>query len=191
VIGTVFDKTDIEGVVGHDSQTVDLAPSQGGYVEFTLDQEGSYPFLTHAFGDMVKGAIGVLSTTHAPMASAEGGHSMGGAAPAKVAAVAGGVKTELGEMFVKPATSQLKAGKVTFIAHNGGTLPHMLMVEKTPLKMDAPGQPSESAALGDTGMIQPGQSKSITVSLKKGVYQLFCNVPGHYAAGQKTTVTVS
>ena len=189
VIGTVFDKTNVEGVIGHDSQTINLAPSQGGYVEFTLDQEGSYPFLTHAFGDMVKGAIGVLSTTHAPKA-ATGGHSMGGMAPAKVAPVAGGIKTELGEMFVKPAKTQLKAGKVTFVAHNGGTLPHMLMVEKTPLKMDAPGQPSESGALADTGIIQPGQTKSITVMLKKGTYELFCNVPGHYAAGRTTTVSV-
>jgi uncharacterized cupredoxin-like copper-binding protein len=190
VIGTVFDKTDVEGVIGHDSQTINLAPSQGGYVEFTLDQEGSYPFLTHAFGDMVKGAIGVLSTSKAPKSGAEGGHSMGGMAPAKVAPAAGGIKTELGEMFVKPATTQLKAGKVTFVAHNGGTLPHMLMVEKTPLKMQAPGQPSESAALTDSGLIQPGQTKSITVMLKKGVYELFCNVPGHYAAGQKTTISV-
>ena len=66
VIGTVFDKTTIEGVVGHHAQTVNLAPSQGGWVEFTLDQEGTYPFLTHAFGDMVKGSVGVLSTEHAP-----------------------------------------------------------------------------------------------------------------------------
>ena len=55
VIGTVFDTTHVEGVVGHDSQTVSFAPSQGGWVEFTLDHEGNYPFVTHAFGDMVKG----------------------------------------------------------------------------------------------------------------------------------------
>jgi nitrite reductase (NO-forming) len=68
VIGTVFDRTRIEGVTGHDAQTVNLAPSQGGWVEFTLDHEGSYPFVTHAFGDMVKGAVGVLATEHAPSA---------------------------------------------------------------------------------------------------------------------------
>jgi nitrite reductase (NO-forming) len=68
VIGTVFDKTNIEGVVGHHAQTVNLAPSQGGWVEFTLDEEGTYPFVTHAFGDMVKGAVGVLATGHAPQA---------------------------------------------------------------------------------------------------------------------------
>ena len=45
---------------------MNLAPSQGGWVEFTLDQEGNYPFVTHGFGDMVKGAVGVLATENAP-----------------------------------------------------------------------------------------------------------------------------
>ena len=62
VIGTVFDRTVIEGQVGEHAQTVNLAPSQGGWVEFTLDDEGNFPFVTHAFGDMVKGAQGVLQT---------------------------------------------------------------------------------------------------------------------------------
>jgi len=69
VIGTVFDRTVIEGTAGHDAQTVSLAPSQGGWVEFTLDEEGGYPFVTHAFGDMVKGALGVLKTPDAPHAA--------------------------------------------------------------------------------------------------------------------------
>jgi nitrite reductase (NO-forming) len=62
VIGSVFDKTVIEGVEGHDAQTINLAPSQGGWVELTLDDEGNFPFVTHAFADMVKGAAGVLKT---------------------------------------------------------------------------------------------------------------------------------
>jgi len=72
VIGTVFDRTVVEGTVGRDSQTMNLAPSQGGWGEFTLDEEGSYPFVTHAFGDAVKGAIGVVQTENPPKAA--GGH---------------------------------------------------------------------------------------------------------------------
>ena len=71
VIGTVFDKTMVEGVEGKHAQTINLAPSQGGWVELTLDQEGTYPFVTHAFGDMVKGSVGVLATEHAPGAAME------------------------------------------------------------------------------------------------------------------------
>jgi nitrite reductase (NO-forming) len=72
VIGTVFDRTVVEGTVGRHAQTINLAPSQGGWVEFTLDAEGNFPFVTHAFGDMVTGALGVLRTEHAPKAA--GGH---------------------------------------------------------------------------------------------------------------------
>jgi nitrite reductase (NO-forming) len=72
VIGTVFDRTVIEGQVGKSSQTVNLAPSQGGWVEFTLDEEGTYPFVNHSFGNMVKGSLGVLATENPPKGA---GHS--------------------------------------------------------------------------------------------------------------------
>ena len=72
IIGTVFDRTVIEGTVGRHVQTVNLAPAQGGWIEFTLDAEGSFPFVTHAFGDMVKGALGILRTDKAPKGA--GGH---------------------------------------------------------------------------------------------------------------------
>ena len=65
VIGAVFSKTVIEGQVGHNAQTVSLAPSQGGYVEFKLDREGSYPFVTHAFADAALGADGAFRTPNA------------------------------------------------------------------------------------------------------------------------------
>jgi nitrite reductase (NO-forming) len=76
VIGTVFDKTVVEGTTGHSAQAINLAPAQGGYVEFTLDEEGTYPFVNHAFGDMVKGSLGVLQTENAPQGG--GGHDMDG-----------------------------------------------------------------------------------------------------------------
>ena len=43
VIGTVFDRTTIEGQTGHDAQTVNLAPSQGGWMDFSLDAPGDLP----------------------------------------------------------------------------------------------------------------------------------------------------
>ncbi|NEE00639.1 multicopper oxidase domain-containing protein [Phytoactinopolyspora halotolerans] len=42
------------------SQTLDLAASQGGFVEFTLDRPGEYPFLTHRLGDAALGATGLM-----------------------------------------------------------------------------------------------------------------------------------
>jgi len=101
------------------------------------------------------------------------------------------VKAELGEMFVRPNATSISAGKVTFVAHNGGKVVHELMVERTPLKMDGPGRPNEKAALGMIEDLDPGASGKVTLNLKPGTYQLWCNVPGHYAAGQHTTFTVT
>jgi hypothetical protein len=49
-----------------------LGPAEGGFVELTLDREGTFPFVTHAFGDMVRGAIGALKTSDAPVPSPPG-----------------------------------------------------------------------------------------------------------------------
>lgn len=66
VIGSVFDRVWSEGDARRDAQTLSLGPSEGGFVELTLDEEATYPFVTHAFGDMVRGAIGALRTENAP-----------------------------------------------------------------------------------------------------------------------------
>lgn len=73
VIGTIFDHTLEEGVVGGPAQTINIAPSQGAMVEFTMDENGMYPFVTHAFGDAVKGAIGVFKAGNGGPTSS-GGH---------------------------------------------------------------------------------------------------------------------
>jgi uncharacterized cupredoxin-like copper-binding protein len=186
VIGTVFDKTYVEGVVGHDSQTVSFAPSQGGWVEFTLDQEGNFPFVTHAFGDMVKGAAGILHTTGAPEVKAP--------APTTPAATAttgmqADVNATLGEMFVKADTNTVKAGQVMFNVKNTGGVEHGLAIVKTPAK--APGGTlDESTFLVKGQALKPGESEMLHANLKPGSYELVCFMPGHFAAGQRLAFQV-
>jgi FtsP/CotA-like multicopper oxidase with cupredoxin domain len=188
VIGTVFDTTHVEGVVGHDSQTVSFAPSQGGWVEFTLDHEGNYPFVTHSFGDMVKGAAGILHTTGAPKVAAPApapaataGHAMG--------AMKDDVNATLGEMFVKADTTSVKAGKVTFAVKNTGGTMHGFGIVAAPAR--APGgmlDPSTLVAKGKE--LAAGAGETVTAQLKAGSYELVCFLPGHYAAGQKLAFQV-
>ena len=66
VIGSVFDRVWVEGDDRRHAQTMSLGPAEGGFVELTLEREGTYPFVTHAFGDMARGAIGALRTGEAP-----------------------------------------------------------------------------------------------------------------------------
>lgn len=67
VIGTIFDTVHKEGAYrlqpGDEqggAQALDLQPSQGGFVEFTFDVDGYYPFVTHKFANVGKGAVGVF-----------------------------------------------------------------------------------------------------------------------------------
>lgn len=44
-------------------QTIMLPASGGAVVEFTVTDEGIYPFVTHQFNHATKGASGVLKVT--------------------------------------------------------------------------------------------------------------------------------
>ena len=101
------------------------------------------------------------------------------------------VSVELGEMYVKPDVDSISAGKVTFTATNVGNVVHELMVEAVPIKLDAPGKPTEDAAIAMIEVLGPGERGTVSVKLEPGKYELFCNVPGHYAAGQHTVFTVT
>jgi uncharacterized cupredoxin-like copper-binding protein len=208
LIGDLFDTVGEEGVVGHGAQTVNLAPAEGAVVTFTLPQAGDYTFLTHNFGDMVKGAAGVLRAGDAPPPTVTGPLPTGGstnpvlpsaepmstmsstasAAPAAPASVAGAVSVTMGEMYVH-APSSAHAGKVTFQVVNRGQMPHWFGVIK------APGTVSNgmlvSKPIVQSAQLSPGASATLSVKLTAGSYELVCLMPGHYAAGQHMAFTVT
>src|SRR5919198_303433 len=101
------------------------------------------------------------------------------------------INVRLGEMYVRPSVTSVPAGKVTLKATNMGMLTHELMIERMPMKFQAPGKPIESAAQGMIADMGTGQSGHMTLKLTPGKYMLFCNAPGHYAAGQHTLLTVT
>jgi len=68
VVGTIFDTVYKEGsyLLRPDArqggaQVLDLQPSQGGFVEFTFDEDGLYPVVTHKFANVGKGALGIFA----------------------------------------------------------------------------------------------------------------------------------
>jgi nitrite reductase (NO-forming) len=80
IVGTIFDTVYKEGAYllepGADqggAQALDLQPAQGGFVEFTFDEAGLYPIVTHKFANVGKGALGLFQAGE--VAPAEGaGH---------------------------------------------------------------------------------------------------------------------
>jgi uncharacterized cupredoxin-like copper-binding protein len=94
--------------------------------------------------------------------------------PAKPAATK--VPVSETEFKITLASTNLKAGEITFEAKNDGKIPHDLAIKQTSDK---------------TKLIQPGGTAELKVTLKPGTYELYCTVPGHEAAGMRVNVTVS
>ena len=68
IVGTIFDTVFKEGAylltpddTHGGSQVLDLQPAQGGFVEFTFAEDGLYPFVTHKFANVGKGALGFFA----------------------------------------------------------------------------------------------------------------------------------
>lgn len=71
VVGGQFDTVFAEGAyllqpgspTAGGSQTIALAPAQGGFVELTMPEAGHYPFVNHAMIDAERGAHGIIEVT--------------------------------------------------------------------------------------------------------------------------------
>lgn len=91
-----------------------------------------------------------------------------------------------------PATA--KAGKVTFNVTNKGTILHEMVVvpgaSAAALKQPD-GSASEEGSPGEVPDVEPGKGGNVTITLPAGKYVLLCNLPGHFAGGMYTTLTVS
>jgi uncharacterized cupredoxin-like copper-binding protein len=94
----------------------------------------------------------------------------------------------------------VKAGRVTFeVTNSSKDMIHEMVVSPVadpskPLPYDKSlAKVDEDAAghLGEVSELSPGQSGSLSLSLKPGTYILYCNVPGHYALGMWTLITVT
>jgi len=63
VVGAIFSKVYVDAVADHawqGVQTVDVPVGGGMIFETRLAEPGTYPFVTHAFADATKGAVGML-----------------------------------------------------------------------------------------------------------------------------------
>ena len=72
------------------------------------------------------------------------------------------------------STKSARAGKVSFVVTNKGTIKHDF-----------------SIAGKKTILLGHNKSATLTVTLKKGKYPYKCTVPGHAAAGMKGTFTAT
>jgi uncharacterized cupredoxin-like copper-binding protein len=98
------------------------------------------------------------------------------------------------EFAFKPEALSAKAGKLRVTAENDGSAEHELVLIRTTKAADAlpteGDQASEAGTVGEIPEQKPDRSASHTFKLKPGAYVFICNLPGHYAAGMRGTLTV-
>ena len=99
-----------------------------------------------------------------------------------------------GSMWIGLSRSSAVAdGKVSFHVANVGHIVHEFVVIQTDKRANGLGtgqRVPENGNVGETGDVQPGTNKSLSLKLKPGHYALICNIPGHYAAGMHADFTV-
>jgi uncharacterized cupredoxin-like copper-binding protein len=139
----------------------------------------------------LSGAVVNVSLTNS------GGPMMGGP---MIGSVRGGM------MRLTVDTASIPHGVVSFVATNLGSLNHELVVLPLPTNeivgtrpLRADGTIDEATSIGEASNtcgagagegIAPAASSWTTVTLAPGRYELVCNLPGHYAAGMYTQLTV-
>ena len=118
------------------------------------------------------------------------------------------LEVELDEWRLLPSGDTLAAGPVRLSQRNTGREEHELLIVRTDLPADdlprglegvspaAAGKVVYGAAhshhrdVADNHHLAPGASKSEQIRLRPGRYVLLCSIPGHYEAGQRTTLRV-
>ena len=115
----------------------------------------------------------------AACSSGGGGQTKGSASSAASKAGSGTrVTVTETEYALKLSQSSFTPGTYTFVSDNAGKLTHALSI-------DGPGVQDAK-----TKNIQGGQHATLTVTLKKGKYDLYCPIPGHKQLGMNQPIQV-
>jgi uncharacterized cupredoxin-like copper-binding protein len=128
---------------------------------------GRHP-LRSPFGLAALAAAGVATTALGVVSPAPAGAS---SRPTVVKAV----ETDF---HIALSKSTFSPGKYTFVAQNKGQVTHSL-------EITGPGLSNAKAK-----NISPGHSTKLTVTFKKGAYDIFCPIPGHKMLGMNVNIVV-
>jgi len=124
------------------------------------------------------------SSSGSSAAAASPAAASSSAAPSSAAPSAAGGTTAVTatetEFHIALSTKSFSPGTYKFTAVDNGHLQHNLVI-------NGPGVNQVKTA----GLLSPGQSASVTVTLHKGSYDIYCGVPGHKAEGMNVNITVS
>jgi uncharacterized cupredoxin-like copper-binding protein len=122
---------------------------------------------------------GAGSTTASSAGSSAGAGAGSGGSSAASDATGTPVTATEADFSITLSSNSLTAGTYTFTVENTGKATHSLEIEGPGLA-DAASDP-----------VRGGETTTLTVTLQKGEYEVYCPIDGHRAMGMDTTLTVS
>jgi plastocyanin len=93
------------------------------------------------------------------------------------------LRLRLDEYRIEPSNIRMRAGRLTIVASDTGILTHNVAIESP---QRDPGRPFTEYAR--TRTMHPGQSATLTITLKPGTYRLACTISNHDDLGQNATL---
>jgi nitrite reductase (NO-forming) len=215
VIGALFDHVYPDGNptnVLNGMQTYGIPPGGGAMFELRIPDEGSYPFVTHAFAYTGLGSVGIIkidaNASDAPESYPtvadpfDGGltpvdGTISGDAPAPV--VPG--MPDGHEMTPSPTTSSpVPAGQTQEVdvtaSIASGFSPDTIKVNEGPVQInltntEAMGHDLTIDELGVKITVGPNATATATFDATPGTYEIYCSIPGHKEAGMVGKLIVS
>jgi uncharacterized cupredoxin-like copper-binding protein len=138
------------------------------------------------------------ATVSGPVATALPSPVRTAQAAAAVPEKGGTVNVTLTDMHISVDRTSILEGSVIFVVKNSGAVVHEFVVLHTDVPQDKlvpdraqAGKVDETGNVGETGEVNPGESKTFTITIPAGAYVLLCNEVGHYAAGMHLAFTVA
>jgi nitrite reductase (NO-forming) len=172
VIGAIFSGVYPDGNLANKLtgvQTYTIPAGGAAMFELTMNQPGTYPFVTHSFADASHGAIGAIQVGNPP-ATGAAVHDMSAPSSADAAAAAA-AKLDLSSSdnkFSQTAISAQVGKPVTITLANKGAAMHNLHVV---------GLPGADGKDVQTPLLEGGKSASVTFTPSKaGTYKFQCDV---------------
>ncbi len=127
----------------------------------------------------------VLSIVASALVCAASGNA--GAAPAST------LRADVAEWSVVPSTGAVQAGRVRLVVRNLGASPHQITIARTATfgaRLQLAGARAVAHSIAATVVVPPGRTVTLAVSLKRGSYVLFDNLPWSYWKGTSVAFSV-
>ncbi len=159
--------------------TIPLAPGAEESVVINAPP-GEYEFYCNVPGHKEAGMVGTLIVTEGyelpAAASGAEASAASGSADSSAASSGGETFTVVShDIYFDPADLTIPADTdVTISLPNEGAAPHNFAIDELDISVD----------------LAPGETESVVINAPAGVYEIYCNVPGHREAGMVGTLTV-